>query len=75
LCKNLHSYLLARFNIPAGQLSLFIEQHPEKEVPLQQLKGLLDNCSLGMYTPLFTIEEAMQHRLVAIEVLNQLEKD
>lgn len=28
-----------------------------------------------MYTPVFTIEEAMQHRLLAIEVLNKLEKE
>jgi preprotein translocase subunit SecG len=75
LCKNLHSYLSSKFNIVPGQLPFYLEQHPEKEVSLLQLKRLLDNCSLGMYTPVFTIEEAMQHRLDAIQVLSQLEKE
>ena len=75
LCKNLHSYLHAKSNIQAGQLPFYIEQHPEIAATLQQLKVLLDDCSLGMYTPVFTIEEAMQHRLTAIEVLQKLEKE
>lgn len=74
LCKNLHAYLGSKFKIEAGQLPFYIEQHPERAAGLQQLKGLLDDCSLGMYTPVYTIEEAMQHRLQAIELLNRLEK-
>ncbi|HEX8462728.1 MAG TPA: hypothetical protein VF623_14915, partial [Segetibacter sp.] len=75
LCKNLHAYLHAKFNITAAQLPMYTEQHLQKAVPLQQLKALLDDCSLGMYTPVFSIEEAMQHRLDAIEVLHRLEKE
>ncbi|MCW3107427.1 MAG: hypothetical protein JWQ09_1933 [Segetibacter sp.] len=74
LCKNLHAYLHSKFKIEAGQLPFYIEQHPEHAAGLQLLKGLLDDCSLGMYTPVYTIEEAMQHRLLAIEVLCRLEK-
>jgi hypothetical protein len=74
LCKNLHAYLNSKFKIEVGQLPFYIEQHPENAGSLQQLKGLLDDCSLGMYTPVYTIEEAMQHRLVAIDVLSRLEK-
>lgn len=74
LCKNLHAYLNSKFKIDANQLPSYMEQHPEYAVGLGQLKGLLDDCSLGMYTPVYTIEEAMQHRLLAIEVLSRLEK-
>lgn len=73
LSRNLHSYLLSKFNIEAGGLAFYIEQHPELAAPLQQLQDLTDNCSLGMYTPVYTIEQAMQHRLEAIEVLSKLE--
>jgi hypothetical protein len=75
LCKNLHAYLDCKFNLVPGQLPFYIQQHPENATSLLQLKGLLDNCSLGMYTPMYTIEEAMQHRLDAIQVLNSLEKN
>ncbi|MCW3114936.1 MAG: hypothetical protein JWR18_3332 [Segetibacter sp.] len=74
LCRNLHDYLKNKFEIEAGQLPFYIEQHPESAAELQQFKGLLDNCSLGMYTPAYTIEEAMQHRLLAIEVITRLER-
>lgn len=75
LCRNLNDYLKSHFKIEAGQLPFYIQQHPEKAQDLQQLKALLDDCSLGMYTPVFTIEEAMQHRLVAIDVLTSIEKN
>lgn len=74
LYKNLHAYLNNKYNIEVDQLPFYIEQHPEDAVDLTTLKGLLDDCSLGMYTPVFTIEEAMQHRLAAIQVLSKLEK-
>lgn len=74
LCRNLQDYLRSKFQIEAGQLPVYIEQHPESATELQQLKGLLNNCSLGMYTPTYTIEEAMQHRLLAIDVINRLER-
>jgi hypothetical protein len=74
LCKHLHSYLNSKFNIEAGQLPSYIEQHPESGAELQLLKELLEDCRLGMYTPVYSVEEAMQHRLLAIEVLCRLEK-
>ncbi len=73
LCKNLYAYLQSKFGLEAGQLPFYIANHPEQADTLQKLKGLLDDCSVGMYTPVYTIEEAMQHRLVAIEVLSKLE--
>ncbi|WP_018616204.1 BatD family protein [Segetibacter koreensis] len=73
LSKNLCSYINSKFGIEIEQLPLYIEQHPELAAPLQQMQELSDDCSLGMYTPVFTIEQAMQHRLEAIEVLNKLE--
>ncbi len=74
LCKNLNDYLQNKFKIDAAQLTYYIQQHPESASEMQLFKGLLDNCSLGMYTPVYTIEEAMQHRLLAIEVLNRIER-
>ncbi|MGI8637815.1 MAG: BatD family protein [Segetibacter sp.] len=74
LCKNLHAYLCSKFQIPADQLPSFIEQQPGNVTDLTLFKGLLDDCSLGMYTPVYRIEEAMQHRLLAIEVLSRLER-
>lgn len=75
MCKNLEAYVNSKFNIEVSQLALYAEQHSEYKDSLQQLKSLTDSCTLGSYTPVFTIEEAMQHRLEAIEVLTQLEKE
>jgi hypothetical protein len=75
LYKNLQSYLHAKFNIQSPQLPLFIEQNAEHADLLRQFKILLEDCSLGMYTPVYTIEEALQHRLSAIELLQKLEKE
>jgi hypothetical protein len=74
LCKNLHAYLHNECGIDAVQLPGYIQQHAESAAELQLLKELLDDCSLGMYTPVYSMEEAMQHRLLAIEVLCRLEK-
>ncbi|MEJ7683824.1 MAG: hypothetical protein WKG06_39380 [Segetibacter sp.] len=74
LSKNLHSYINSKFNIETEQLPLYMEQHPELAASLQKLKDVTDNCSIGMYTPVYTIEQAMQHRLEAIEVLSKLEE-
>lgn len=73
LSKNLSLYIQSKFNIMPGQLPSYIENHPENAGLLQQVKDLTDNCSIGMYTPVYTIEQAMQHRLEAIEVLSRLE--
>ncbi len=75
LSKNLNSYIHSKLNIEAGELPSYIELHPEIAASLQQLKDLTDNCSLGMYTPVYTVEQAMHHRLEAIEILNKLEKE
>lgn len=74
LCKNLQQYLQSKFGIEAGQLPEYINNHPESATDLTLFKGILDDCSLGMYTPMYTIEQAMQHRLLAIEVLCRLER-
>ncbi len=73
LSKNLSLYIQSKFNIEPGQLPLYMEDHPENIMLLQQLKDLTDNCRIGMYTPVYTIEQAMQHRLEGIEVLSRLE--
>ncbi len=73
LSKNLSLYIQSKFNIEPGQLPLYMEDQPENIMLLQQLKDLTDNCRIGMYTPVYTIEQAMQHRLEAIEVLSRLE--
>lgn len=75
LCKNLHAYLKCKFNIEEAALPLYIEQHPQIAINLKELKRLIDDCNLGMYTPAFNVEEAMQHRLWAIEILSRLEKE
>lgn len=75
LSKNLNLYIHSKFGIETEQLPGYIEIHPQQGIYLQQLKELADNCSLGMYTPVFTIEQAMQHRLEAIEILSALEND
>lgn len=73
LSKNLSLYIQSKFNIEPGHLPLYMEDHPENIMLLQQLKDLTDNCRIGMYTPVYTIEQAVQHRLEAIEVLSRLE--
>lgn len=73
LSKNLHLYIQSKFNIHSRELPAYIEDHPENAMLLTQLKNLTDNCSIGMYTPVHTTEQAMQHRLEAIEVLSRLE--
>ncbi|WP_207491545.1 BatD family protein [Aridibaculum aurantiacum] len=42
---------------------------------VQKLAELRNNCTLGMYTPVYTIDEAMQHRLTAIETISRLERE
>ena len=74
LCKNLYAYLNTKYHMVPDQLPFLIEQQPANATDLTLLKGLLDDCSLGMYTPVYTIEEAMQHRLLAIEILSRLER-
>lgn len=74
--KLLHRYLeeftKERLKIDPSQLQLYIIEHPFDAAPLQQLQTLLNHCSVGRYTPVYSLEEAMQHRLQAIEVVNRL---
>lgn len=72
LSKNLSSFVRNKFNIEPADLPLYTEEHPENGALLRQLKELIDNCSIAMYTPV-TIEQAMNNRLEAIELLNRLE--
>lgn len=73
LSKNLRSYIHNKFVIEQEQLPLYIELNPDNASLLMQLKNLTDYCSLGMYTPVYTIEQAIHHRLEAIEILSKLE--
>jgi hypothetical protein len=74
LCSNLNQYIQAKYNVPASGVQDYIKQRMKEDFTFDQLNSLLENCSLGMYTPVFTIDEAMEHRLLAIEILNRLEK-
>lgn len=74
LCTNLTSYITAKFNIAPAEVSHYIQQRMKEDFTFDQLNSLIQNCNLGMYTPVFTMEEAMEHRLLAIEILNKLEK-
>lgn len=75
LHKNLQSYFQNKFGFEVSELPNYIEQHPASASSLLTFKILLDDCNVGMYTPVFTIEEAMQHRLQAIEILTKLEAE
>ncbi len=74
LCKNLQLYVEHKFSRSVSDLPAIAESHPLQAAHLHHLKILLDDCNVGMYTPVFTIEEAMQHRLKAIEILCNLEE-
>lgn len=73
LNQNILSYLHEKFGINADELLVYSEMHPELATSLLQLRELHENCNLGMYTPVFTVDQAMQHRLEAIKVLSDLE--
>ena len=75
LYKILDSYLQSKFNIQISQLPLYIKQHQQHSLLFGELNNIAENCKLGIYTPVFSIEEAMQHRLQAIEVLTSLERE
>ena len=74
LNKNIKSYLLDRFNIQPAAISTLAVNKPFLAEPLNVLKGLMENCTLGMYTPVFSMVEATQHRLLAIETLETMER-
>jgi hypothetical protein len=74
LCSNLNKYIQTKYGIPAGEVQGFIKHRMNEDFTFDQLNTLMQNCMLGMYTPVFTIDEAMEHRLLAIEILNKLER-
>ncbi len=75
LCQHLQGFSKSKFNIELNQLATYSNQHPEKSQSLLKLKELNDRCNMARYTPIFNLEEAMQDRLNAIDILVQLEKD
>ncbi len=68
-------YIQEKYNIAPANVTNYIKERLKEDFTFDQLNSLLQNCSLGMYTPVFTIDEAMEHRLLAIEILNKLEKE
>lgn len=74
LCANLEGFIASKYNLNPAELPAMIAKDTEESALLSQVKTLLDNCNLGLYTPIFSVEEAMQHRLNAIEVLTRLDK-
>jgi hypothetical protein len=74
LYNKLNLYIQTKYSLTPSQVSPYIKERLKEDFTFDQLNTLLQNCSLGMYTPVFTIEEAMEHRLLAIEILNRLEK-
>lgn len=74
LYQILEAYVAAKYNINMSGMPSFIDAHQEQSFYLHQLNDLADNCKLGMYTPAFTVSEAMHHRLQAIDILTSLEK-
>ncbi len=75
LHRSISAWLLGKYNISVSEIDAFSEQNSDKAVALQKLSSVLQNCSLGMYTPMYNFEEAMQHRLMALEAMNHLEKN
>jgi hypothetical protein len=63
-----------KYNISAAEVGAYVKERMKEDFTFDQLNALLHNCNLGMYTPVFSMEEAMEHRLLAIEILNKLEK-
>ena len=75
LHKSISAWLSARFGLSLSELDQYSEQYPGRAMGLQQLASILKACSIGMYTPLYNIEEAIQHRQLALEAINTLEKE
>lgn len=75
LYKHVNAYIEARLKIKPHELQEYIANYSGYKEPFQQLQELLNNCTLGMYTPVYSIDEAMQHRLMAIEIMNGVERE
>ena len=75
LDKNLSDYLNRKFQIGPSDINIFAALNPNIAPALLQVRLLLDECTLGMYTPAFSMEQAMEHRRLAMDNLEKLEKD
>lgn len=74
LSLHLQGFVKSKYNIELNQLGTFSSQHPESSTTLLRLKELNDRCNMARYTPIYNLEEAMQERLHAIDILVQLDK-
>lgn len=74
LRKNIVCYLTAGYKVNEDELPTLAQKYPEQAETMHDLNKLLRDCSLGMYTPLYNTEEAMRHRLSAIDLLSRLDK-
>ena len=75
LYKYVNAYIESRLKIKPHELPQFTLNYNGYKEPLEKLQELLNDCTLGMYTPVYTIDEAMQHRLMAIEIMNSVERE
>ena len=74
LSKNLSDYLNNRFKIKPNEIAIYANNNLTHSVLLFKLDELIKKCTLGMYTPAINQEEAMRHRLQAIELLENLDR-
>lgn len=74
LDRSLTAWLLGKYNMATTELSGYAVQHPDQAHSILTIAQVLDSCRVGMYTPMYNVEEAMQHRMMALEAINHLEK-
>ena len=74
LDRSLTAWLLGKYNMATTELSGYAVQHPDKAHNILTIAHVLDSCRVGMYTPIYNVEEALQHRMMALEAISQLEK-
>lgn len=74
LNNNLCKYLQSRFGIQPTEINTFAESHLTQAVLLHKLEELIKQCTLGIYTPVFNQEQALNHRLEAIEIIENLDR-
>jgi len=72
--KNIVLWLQAKFNITPRQIDEVSDGIPQLAMNLQKISAVLQACNIGMYTPLSSIEDAIEQRQNVLEAINQLEK-
>jgi hypothetical protein len=75
LCRSMNAYLVAKFADNPLNLDKVILHNQENAWLVEDVKVVLDICKQGMYTPIYSMEDAMQHRLQAIKILTLLENE